>query len=264
MAYRQTRRASATWKMVKSRPPTLRLAVARRDVLEGAVWDATEDMAFGLECFPPLQVDSDLDRRLDGAQTLRVVINVLVPSDQSPVPCWDAEMDDLRHEVSYYQGQLNHCDARLRQEIDQRRKFEVIYHKASAKRNQLADKYRAVRAERDSLSRELDIAINTLRLSAEMSDNLKARCEKYEGTIKEHQKGPRGDLGGPDLDAQRANLCTLDLAEDSALPPVVTPMIDELGKCGQRLTEVAVGSKRPHESSSGVATTSSCGEAGGT
>ncbi|KAJ8572039.1 hypothetical protein ON010_g4791 [Phytophthora cinnamomi] len=192
----------------------------RRDVLVNAVRDTNEDTArdlqdhterrfaylghlmVGLVHFPPLRVDSDLDRCLDGAQTLGAVINAMVLSEQSPSPGWDAEMDDLRPEVSYYQAQLNRCDARFRQGIDQRRKFEVLCHQASTERNQLTDKYRAVRAERASLSREIGIAINELRQSAEISDNLNAQWRSTKVRARRlgrPQKGPRGDQGGPDL-----------------------------------------------------------------
>ncbi|KAG6592631.1 uncharacterized protein IUM83_12461 [Phytophthora cinnamomi] len=277
-----------------SEAPSRRPPNPRRDVIEDAVRDAAEDMVrelqyhteqrfadlghlmVGLVRHPPLRLDSDLDQRLEDAQTLGAVIRALAPDAPSPAPGWDAEMADLRAEVRYYQEQLTYSDALLRREVDERRKFEVLCNQASFERNQLAEKFRATREERDFLSRKMDIAVNALRQSAKMSNNLKARCSKYESSTRELRAVIKKDREGfksglisytkaverfntflRQQDAQRASLCGIDLPDDSSLPPVVSSLLGELDELGLRLSEVAVGSKRPHPISSASTASSS-------
>ncbi|KAE9311625.1 hypothetical protein PF008_g20158 [Phytophthora fragariae] len=80
----------------------------------------------GLVRFPPLRVDSDLDRRLEGAHDLDTIVHAIAPGANTPPANWDTEMEILRVDVRYHRDQLRECEAWLYKEADLRRQAESL------------------------------------------------------------------------------------------------------------------------------------------
>ncbi|KAE9187278.1 hypothetical protein PF004_g22846 [Phytophthora fragariae] len=117
--------------------------------LEGVVQDASDSAVRRLEAFneryfanlahlmvglvrcPPLRVDPDLDRRIEGAHDLDTIVHAVAPGANTPPADWDTEMEILRVDVRYHREQLRECEKWLYKETDLRRQAESLGTRAS-------------------------------------------------------------------------------------------------------------------------------------
>ncbi|KAE8897066.1 hypothetical protein PF007_g15797 [Phytophthora fragariae] len=100
----------------------------------------------GLVRCPPLRVDSDLDRRLDGADDLDTIVYAVAHGANTPSASEDTEMEILRVDVRYHRDQLRECEAWLYKETDLRHQAESLCTLVSTERNMAVDEARALRA----------------------------------------------------------------------------------------------------------------------
>ncbi|KAE8968800.1 hypothetical protein PR001_g27684, partial [Phytophthora rubi] len=110
--------------------------------LEGVVQDASDLTVRRLEAFneryftnlahlmvglvrcPPLRVDPDLNRRLEGARDLDTIVHAVAPGANTPPANWETETEILRVDVRYHRDQLRECEKWLYKETDLRRQAE--------------------------------------------------------------------------------------------------------------------------------------------
>ncbi|KAE8976155.1 hypothetical protein PF005_g12068 [Phytophthora fragariae] len=121
----------------------------------------------GLVRCPPLRVDSDLDRRLDGADDLDTIVYAVAHGANTPSASEDTEMEILRVDVRYHRDQLRECEAWLYKETDLRHQAESLCTLVSTERN--------------------------MAKSADIIDLLKAGIEKYDKKIEEARATIRND-----------------------------------------------------------------------
>ncbi|KAE8967775.1 hypothetical protein PR003_g21489 [Phytophthora rubi] len=139
----------------------------------------------GLVRYPPLRVDSDLDRRLEGAHDLDTIVHAVAPGANTHPANWDTEMEILRVDVRYHRDQLRECEAWLYKEADLRRQAESLCALVSTERNKAVEEARVLREERDEVFRQAALAAVSLQKSADIIDLLKARVGRYDKKIED-------------------------------------------------------------------------------
>ncbi|KAE8895775.1 hypothetical protein PF003_g20295 [Phytophthora fragariae] len=254
--------------------------------LEGVVQDASDSAVRRLEAFneryfanlahlmvglvrcPPLRVDPDLDRRIEGAHDLDTIVHAVAPGANTPPADWDTEMEILRVDVRYHREQLRECEKWLCKETDLRRQAESLCASISNERNEAVEEARALREERDEVSRQAALAAVSLQKSADIIDLLKARIGKYDKKIEEARTTVRNDRlkikkGLSDLTSclktfrqylearqrDRENGCLVDHGTDTTLPEGFQAVLDQVRSIQLHPTETSAGSKRPASSS---------------
>ncbi|KAE9271383.1 hypothetical protein PR003_g30524, partial [Phytophthora rubi] len=197
----------------------------------------------GLVRFPPLRVDSDLDRRLEGAHDLDTIVHAIAPGANTPPANWDTEMEILRVDVRYHRDQLRECEAWLYKEADLRRQAESLCALVSTERNAAVE-------------------------SADVIDLLKTRIGRYDKKIEEARTTIRNDRlkikkGLSDLTSclktfrqylearqrDRESGCLVDHGTDTTLPEGFQVLLDQVRSIQLHPTETSAGSKRPANSS---------------
>ncbi|KAE8984693.1 hypothetical protein PF011_g20681 [Phytophthora fragariae] len=255
--------------------------------LEGVIQDASDSAVRRLEAYneryftnlahlmvglvrcPPLRVDPDLDRRLEGAHDLDTIVHAVAPGANTPPADWDTEMEILRVDVRYHRDQLRECEKWLYKETDLRRQAESLCAVVSNERNEAVEEARALREERDEVSRQAALAAVSLQKSADIIDLLKARIGEYDKKIEGARTTIRNDRlkikkGLSDLTTylktfhqylesrqrDRESGCLVDHGTDTALPEGFQALLDQVRSIQLHPTETSAGSKRPASSSS--------------
>ncbi|KAE8967801.1 hypothetical protein PR002_g27946 [Phytophthora rubi] len=213
----------------------------------------------GLVRCPPLRVDPDLDRRLESARDLDTIVHAVAPGANTPPANWDTEMEILRVDVRYHSDQLRECEMWLYKATDLRRQAESLCAVVSNERNEAVEVARALREERDEVSRQAALAAVSLQKSADIIDLLKARIGEYDKKIEgAHQEG-LSDLTSclktfhqylESRQRDRESGCLVDHGTDTALPEGFQALLDQVRSIQLHPTETSAGSKRPASSSS--------------
>ncbi|KAE9003221.1 hypothetical protein PR002_g17398 [Phytophthora rubi] len=208
--------------------------------LEGVVQDASDLTVRRLEAFneryftnlahlmvglvrcPPLRVDPDLNRRLEGARDLDTIVHAVAPGANTPPANWDTETEILRVDVRYHRDQLRECEKWLYKETDLRRQAESLCAVVSNERNEAVEEARALREERDEVSRQAALAAVA---SEEPSTSTSRQRDRESG-------------------------CLVDHGTDTALPEGFQALLDQVRSIQLHPTETSAGSKRPVSSSS--------------
>ncbi|KAE8887613.1 hypothetical protein PF002_g14360 [Phytophthora fragariae] len=221
----------------------------------------------GLVRCPPLRVDPDLDRRLESARDLDTIVHAVAPGANTPPPAnWDTEMEILRVDVRYHRDQLRECEKWLYKETDLHRQAESLCAVVSNERNEAVEEARAIREERDEVSRQAALAAVSLQKSADIIDLLKAQIGKYDKKIEGARTTIRNDRlkikrGLSDVTSclktfhqylesrqrDRESGCLVDHGTDTALPEGFQALLDQVRSI--QPTETSAGSKRPASSS---------------
>lgn len=136
---------------------------------------------------PLLRVDSDLDRRLDGAHDLDTIVHAVARGANTPPASWDNEMEILRGGVRYHRDKLRECEALLLISIA-KRSHCVLFSPPTA-----VDKTRTFREDRDAASGQAAMAAVMLQKSTDIIDHLMARGKGYDAKIKEARATIRND-----------------------------------------------------------------------
>ncbi|KAE8994303.1 hypothetical protein PR003_g19553 [Phytophthora rubi] len=275
-------------------PPVEPVSSARESAsayaLEGVVQDASDSAVRRLEAFneryftnlahlmvglvrcPPLRVDPDLDRRLEGAHDLDIIVHAVAPGANTPPANWDTEMEILRVDVRYHREQLRECEKWLYKETDLRRQAESLCASISNERNEAVEEASTLREERDEVTRQAALAAVSLQKSADIIDLLKARIGKYDKKLEEARKTVRNDRlkikkGLSDLTSclktfrqylearqrDRESGCLVDHGTDTTLPEGFQTLLDQVRSIQLHPTETSAGSKRPATSSAAAA-----------
>ncbi|KAE9264445.1 hypothetical protein PR003_g32801, partial [Phytophthora rubi] len=200
----------------------------------------------GLVRCPPLRVDPDLDRRLEGAHDLDTIVHAVAPGANTPPADWDTEMEILRVDVRYHRDQLRECEKWLYKETDLRRQAESLCAVVSNERNVAVEEARALREERDEVSRQAALAAVSLQKSADIIDLLKARIGEYDKKI----EGPTFHQYLESRQRDRESGCLVDHGTDTALPEGFQVLLYQVRSIQLHPTETSAGSKRPASSSS--------------
>ncbi|KAE8985471.1 hypothetical protein PF011_g20381 [Phytophthora fragariae] len=204
----------------------------------------------GLVRCPPLRVDPDLDRRLESARDLDTIVHAVAPGANTPPPAnWDTEMEILRVDVRYHRDQLRECEKWLYKETDLHRQAESLCAVVSNERNEAVEEARALREERDEVSRQAALAAVSLQKSADIIDLLKAQIGKYDKKIEGARTTIRNDRlkikrGLSDVTSclktfhqylesrqrDRESGCLVDHGTDTALPEGFQALLDQRRK----------------------------------
>ncbi|KAE9314923.1 hypothetical protein PF008_g19368 [Phytophthora fragariae] len=147
----------------------------------------------GLVRCPPLRVDPGLDRRLEAARDLDTIVHAVAPGANTPPANWDTETEILRVDVRYHRDQLREWAKWLFKETDLRRQAESLCAVVSNERNEAVDEARALREERDEVSRQAALAAVSLQKSADIIDRLKARIGEYDKKVEGARTTIRND-----------------------------------------------------------------------
>ncbi|KAE9077937.1 hypothetical protein PF010_g23316, partial [Phytophthora fragariae] len=164
----------------------------------------------------------------------------------SPPANWDTEMEILRVDVRYHRDQLRECEMWLYKETDLRRQAESLCAVVSYERNEAVEVARALREERDEVSRQAALAAVSLQKSADIIDLLKARIGEYDKKI----EGPTFHQYLESRQRDRESGCLVDHGTDTALPEGFQALLDQVRSIQLHPTETSAGSKRPASSSS--------------
>ncbi|KAE9053700.1 hypothetical protein PF005_g33440, partial [Phytophthora fragariae] len=135
-------------------------------------------------------------------------------------------------------------------------------------RNEAVEEARALREERDEVSRQAALAAVSLQKSADIIDLLKTRIGKYDKKIEEARTTVRNDRlkikkGLSDLmsclktfrqylearQRDRDNGCLVDHGTDTTLPEGFQALLDQVRSIQLHPTETSAGSNRPASSS---------------
>ncbi|KAE9282273.1 hypothetical protein PF008_g27678 [Phytophthora fragariae] len=169
-------------------------------------------------------------------------------------------MEILRVDVRYHRYQLRECEAWLYKEADLRRQAESLCALVS---NEAVEEARALREERDEVSRQAALAAVSLQKSADIIDLLKARIGRYDKKIEDARATIRNDRlkikkGLSDLTSclkifhkylesrqrDRESGCLVDHGTDTALPEGFQALLDQVRTIQLHPTETSVGSNR--------------------
>ncbi|KAE9273802.1 hypothetical protein PF001_g27347, partial [Phytophthora fragariae] len=206
--------------------------------LEGVVQDASDSTVRRLEAF---------NERLESARNLDTIVHAVAPGANTPPPAnWDTEMEILRVDVRYHRDQLRECEMWLYKETDLRRQAESLCAVVSYERNEAVEVARALREERDEVSRQAALAAVSLQKSADIIDLLKARIGEYDKKI----EGPTFHQYLESRQRDRESGCLVDHGTDTALPEGFQALLDQVRSIQLHPTETSAGSKRPASSSS--------------
>ncbi|KAE9308746.1 hypothetical protein PF008_g20885 [Phytophthora fragariae] len=181
-------------------------------------------------------------------------------------------MEILRVNVRYHRDQLRECEKWLYKETDLRRQAGSLCALVSTERNEAVEEARALREERDEVSRQAALAAVSLQKSADIIGLLKARIGKYDKKIEEARTTIRNDRlkikkGLSDLTSclktfhqylesrqrDRESGCLVDHGTDTALPEGFPALLDQVRSIQLHPTETSAGSKRPANSSAAAA-----------
>ncbi|KAE9174343.1 hypothetical protein PF002_g22252 [Phytophthora fragariae] len=155
-------------------------------------------------------------------------------------------MEILRVDVRYHRDQLRECEMWLYKETDLRRQAESLCAVVSYERNEAVEVARALREERDEVSRQAALAAVSLQKSADIIDLLKARIGEYDKKI----EGPTFHQYLESRQRDRESGCLVDHGTDTALPEGFQALLDQVRSIQLHPTETSAGSKRPASSSS--------------
>ncbi|KAE8965077.1 hypothetical protein PR001_g28840, partial [Phytophthora rubi] len=241
--------------------------VRRQEAFNERYFTNLAHLMVGLVHCPPLRVDPDLDRRLEGARDLDTIVHAVAPGANTPPANWDTEI--LRVDVRYHRDQLRECEKWLYKETDLRRQAESLCAVVSNERNKAVEEARALREERDEVSRQAALAAVSLQKSADIIDLLKARIGEYDKKIEGARTTIRNDRlkikkGLSDLTSclktfhqylesrqrDRESGCLVDHGTDTTLPEGFQALLDQVRSIQLHPTETSAGSKRPVSSSS--------------
>ncbi|KAE8986596.1 hypothetical protein PR003_g21664, partial [Phytophthora rubi] len=172
-------------------------------------------------------------------------------------------MEILCVDVRYHRYQLRECEAWLYKEADLRRQAESLCALVSTERNEAVEEARALREERDEVSRQAALAAVSLQKSADIIDLLKARIGRYDKKTEDARATIRNDRlkikkGLSDLTSclkifhkylesrqrDRESGCLVDHGTDTALPEGFQALLDQVRTIQLHPTETSVGSKR--------------------
>ncbi|KAE8961970.1 hypothetical protein PR001_g29869, partial [Phytophthora rubi] len=198
----------------------------------------------GLVRCPPLRVDPDLDRRLESARDLDTIVHAVAPGANTPPANWDTEMEILRVDVRYHSDQLRECEMWLYKATDLRRQAESLCAVVSNERNEAVEVARALREERDEVSRQAALAAVSLQKSADIIDLLKARIGEYDKKI----EGARTTIRNDRLKIKKGCLTSRRVSRPSTKG--FQALLDQVRSIQLHPTETSAGSKRPASSSS--------------
>ncbi|KAE9299231.1 hypothetical protein PF001_g15531 [Phytophthora fragariae] len=223
----------------------------------------------GLVRCPPLRVDPDLDRRLESARDLDTIVHAVAPgANTPPPPNWDTEMEILRVDVRYHRDQLRECEKWLYKETDLHRQAESLCAVVSNERNEAVEEARAIREERDEVSRQAALAAVSLQKSADIIDLLKAQIGKYDKKIEGARTTIRNDRlkikrGLSDVTSclktfhqylesrqrDRESGCLVDHGTDTALPEGFQALLDQPPAKRRKRSSTSPKSKKKRSSS---------------
>ncbi|KAE9010616.1 hypothetical protein PR003_g19565 [Phytophthora rubi] len=239
-------------------------AVRRLEAFNERYFTNLAHLMVGLVRCPPLRVDPDLDRRLEGAHDLDNIVHAVAPGANTPPANWDTEMEILRVDVRYHREQLRECEKWLYKETDLRRQAESLCASISNERNEAVEEANTLREERDEVTRPAALAAVSLQKSADIIDLLKARIGKYDKKLEEARKTVRNDRlkikkGLSDLTSclktfrqylearqrDRESGCLVDHGTDTTLPEGFQALLDQVRSIQLHPTETSAGSKRP-------------------
>ncbi|KAE9290814.1 hypothetical protein PF001_g19448 [Phytophthora fragariae] len=218
-------------------------AVRRLEAYNERYFTNLAHLMVGLVRFPPLRVDSDLDRRLEGAHDLDTIVHAIAPGANTPPANWDTEMEILRVDVRYHRDQLRDRRGGSGASRGTRRGVPPSCPRCcvSSKSADVIDLLKTRIGRYDKKIEEARTTIRNDRLKIKKGLSDLTSCLK---TLRQYLEARQRD---------RESGCLVDHGTDTTLPEGFQVLLDQVRSIQLHPTETSAGSKRPANSSAAAA-----------